>query len=299
MKSIYEHQSHPSGIGFLVKEYKQTYFTSGFHFHDLYELIFINKSYGKLYTDKAIYDFKEGDVFLLGPGYGHCFYNDKAFVASGEVAHATTIFFKRDFLGKGLFDYSSFIELNELLERAHFGLKIKFSNVQLKNLFHTITKRKGLKELLILLEILDLLSGLDDNEFQILSENESVIDPYHSDSMRLQPVLEYVLKNFKSEITNSEAANLAHMNEAAFCRYFKKRMELTFSQYVNNVRMDYAKELLLYTDQDVSQICYECGYNNISYFNRKFREINDKSPKQFRDAFKKDNPQLIMDEQLD
>jgi AraC-like DNA-binding protein len=299
MKSIYEHQSHPSGIGFLVKEYRQTYFTSGFHFHDLYELIFINKSYGKLYTDKEIFDFKEGDIFLLGPGYGHCFYNDKSFVEKGEEAHATTIFFKRDFLGKGLFDYSSFVEVNELLDKAHFGLKITDSNSRLKELFLTITKRKGLKQLILLLEIFDLLSGFDNNKLKILSRNESMIDPYHSDSMKLQPVLEYVLENFKSNITNEKAANLAHMNEAAFCRYFKKRMELTFSQYVNNVRMDHAKELLLYSDQDVSQICYECGYNNISYFNRKFRETTKKSPKQFRDTFKKENPELIMDEQLD
>nr|WP_321411979.1 AraC family transcriptional regulator [uncultured Allomuricauda sp.] len=299
MKSTYEHQSNPTGKRFLVKNYRQANFTSGFHFHDLYELIYIKKSYGKLHTERTIIDFYEGDIFLIGPGYGHCFYNDKKFVQSGLEAEAVVIFFEKDFLGDDFFKVPDYKETQDLLDNSNFGLRIKKTDAHLINLIETINQKDGLQELITLLEILDYLTDLLPNGLDILSEIESAIDPFHSDYTKLKPVLEYVVKNFKSNITNQKAAEIAHLNEAAFCRYFKKRMELTFSQYVNNVRLAHAKDLLLSKDWDIAQICYQCGYNNISYFNRKFREITGKSPKEFRDSYQSTNEELVMDNQSD
>lgn len=299
MKLIYEHQSNPAGVGFLVKEYRQNYFTSPFHFHDLYEIIIIRKSYGKLYTGKNIVDFHEGEIFLFGPGFGHCFYNEKSFVDSGQEAHAIAIFFEKDFLGKDLFHCEKYAYVNDLLKKTTYGVRIKQRSPRLNELFLEIMQGDGLGELITLLKMLNFLATLNPQYLETLNESESVVNPRDHDASRLRPVLQYVKENFRGDISNQHAASLVHLNEAAFCRYFKKRMEQTFSQYVNNVRVTYASRLLLSRDWDVLQVCYECGYNNLSYFNRKFRETTGKSPREFRSYFRDSGRNLMMDDKED
>lgn len=295
MKVIFEHQSHPSGLGFLVKEYVQNYFTSPFHFHDLYELILIRKSYGKLYAGKKIMNFREGDIFLFGPGFGHCFYNEKSFIASGEKAHAIAVFFRDDFLGRGFFDNTNYIKVKDLLEKSTYGIQIKQFHGPLERLFSGITEQNGMDELISFLRMLNYVSSLTSAEMEVMNETQSALKLTNRDSARLEPVMKYVIENFKDQLDSKKAAELMHLNEAAFCRYFKSRMEQTFSQFVNNVRVTHAVNLLLTEEWDILRICYESGYKNLSYFNRQFREITGQSPREYRKAFKAENDNLIMD----
>lgn len=299
MKVIFEHQSHPSGLGFLAKEYIQTYFTSPFHFHDLYELIWIKKSYGKLYAGKKIMNFNEGEVYLFGPGFGHCFYNEKSFIESGETAHAIAIFFKDDFLGSGFFDNTEYVQVRELLNKAAYGVQIKHVDDEVYALFSRIPREKGMNELILFLQLLNHLSQLASPPLEVMNETQSVMKLTNKDSARLEPVLKYVIENFKGDLDSKKAAALIYLNEAAFCRYFKRRMEQTFSQFVNHVRITHATSLLLTEEWDVLRICYECGFKNLSYFNRQFREITGQSPKEYRRAFQGSNESLIMDNQAD
>lgn len=299
MKVVFEHQSHPSGLGFLVKEYVQNYFTSPFHFHDLYELILIKKSYGKLYAGKKIINFREGDIFLFGPGFGHCFYNEKSFIASGEKAHAIAVFFREDFLGKGFFDNANYIKVKELLAKSTYGVQIKQDKSILEQIFVKMVDQKGMDELISFLRMLNYVSSLNSSELEVMNETQSALKLTTRDSTRLEPVMKYVIENFKDELDSKKAAELSHMNEAAFCRYFKRRMEQTFSQFVNSVRIAHATNLLLTEDWDVLRICYESGYKNLSYFNRQFRLITGMSPREYRMAFKGTDDTLVMDNQDD
>jgi AraC-like DNA-binding protein len=299
MKVIFEHQSHPAGLGFLVKEYVQTYFTSSFHFHDLYELIWIKKSYGKLYAGKNIMNFQEGDVYLFGPGFGHCFYNEKAFIEQGEKAHAVAIFFKADFLGEGFFNNAAYVRVKDMLDQSSFGLHIHHIPPPIHDLFASLIKQNGMDELITFLQLLNEVSRLPQTDVKVLNETLSAMKLTNKDSARLEPVLKYVIENFRDELDSRTAAALIHLNEAAFCRYFKRRMEQTFSQFVNNVRITHATNLLLTEEWDVLRICYESGFKNLSYFNRQFREIIGQSPKAYRKAFQGTNEELVMDNQAD
>src|SRR5690606_29707225 len=143
MKSIFEHQIPVYGEGILVKEYIQSYFTSPFHFHDLYELIFMKKSYGKVYAGKNIKKFKEGEIFLFGPDFGHCFYNEKDFVDQGQPAHAIAIFFRGDLFGSGFFEQPKFTRINEILSKSKLGIRIEPSDPDILKLFENITQQNG------------------------------------------------------------------------------------------------------------------------------------------------------------
>lgn len=281
MKSIFEYQTLSSNMGFIVKEYHQHHFTSPFHFHDVYELAFIGKSYGKLYAGNNVINFADNDIFLFGPGFPHCFYNDKSFISTREIAHAIVVFFKEDFLGKEFFLKKELSATKELMQKSAFGIKLNKCDEDLKSLLKEITKRKDLDALIILLQLLSRISKQNKTAYLINTEitKFTLTD---SDSTKLESVIKYVIENFKDELHTKVAASLACLNEAAFCRYFKRRTEQTFSQFVNRVRITHAIHLLAFEEWSISNICFECGFQNISYFNRQFKYITGQTPLLYR-----------------
>lgn len=93
------------------------------------------------------------------------------------------------------------------------------------------------------------------------------------------------MENFKEQVTSQKAASLAFMNESAFCRYFKRRTNKTLSQFVNHVRVTHAIHLLTEGDMSISKVSFECGFDNLSYFNRQFKTITGKTPYTYRKEF--------------
>ena len=92
---------------------------------------------------------------------------------------------------------------------------------------------------------------------------------------------EYIFKNFTKQILLSDVAAIAHMNPTAFSRYFKRIHRKTFSRYLIEIRIGYACKLLIENKINVSSACYESGFNNISNFNKQFRNIMNMSPSQY------------------
>ncbi|WP_353129873.1 AraC family transcriptional regulator [Parapedobacter pyrenivorans] len=281
LKSVYQHQSGSADMSFVVREYLQPHFNSPFHFHDAYELIMIPKSQGKLYAGTKVLNFTDGEIFLFGPGLAHCFLNDRSFKETGETAHAIVIFFKEDFLGDSFFENAELVNVRSLLQASSMGIKLNSIDSELAVSFRRITQSKGMEALLLLLQMLHRLSGLHEHLVSI----DSVIPKVRhdrTDAERLEKVIRYIIDNFKDEPDSKEAASIACMNEAAFCRYFKRRTEKTFSQFVNYVRVTHATNLLSKENWTIASICYECGYKNISYFNRQFKTIIGVTPLEYR-----------------
>lgn len=294
MRVVFEHQSSPFGIDLLVKEYIQPYFTSPFHFHDRYELIYIKRSFGKLYAGKTVLNFKEGDVFLFGPEFGHAFYNEKDFIKRGEKAEAIVVFFKHNLLGDEFFESEDLSDINNLLKKSSLGLTIKNGTAKMSSLFNDIKGQKGLDKLISFLKLIKEVSLHPIDDIDIINNYNSNFKITNKDSIRLEPVISYVMNNFNNELDSKEAAVLIHMSHSAFCRYFKSRTEQTFSQFVNNVRISHAASLLINKDWDILRVCYECGYKNLSYFNRMFRDCFGMNPSEYRSSIKKVNKVLMI-----
>lgn len=294
MKGVFQHQSSVADMSFIVKEYHQQYFTSPFHFHDAYELIMIAKSYGKLYAGNKILNFSDGEIFMFGPGLPHCFLNEKSFRETGDVAHAIVIFFKEDFLGDGFFRNTELTGIRELLQKSLSGIKVAHVDTALQNEFKKIAQAKGMDALLLLLHMLHRLARNRD-KLQYIHSTILKIQPKQEDADRLEVIIRYIIDNFKEDLDSREAAALACLNEAAFCRYFKRRTEKTFSQFVNYVRVTHATNLLTEENWSIANICFECGYKNISYFNRQFKEIIGCTPLEYRQQHLRSGNDLIME----
>lgn len=285
----YRHISTPEEASFVVKEFCQPHFTNTFHFHHGYELILIVKSAGRMYAGNKVMNYQEGEIYMFGPGLVHCFCNNSSPVDTGEIAHAIIIQFTEDFIGKDFFDNVELRKIKDLMQLSEYGIKFKWTSANADALFFQFRPNQQMKNLIILLQILDELSLRSSESVQLLTDDSSKIRYKDADSKKLESIFKYVLDNYHQHVDSKSAASLACMNEAAFCRYFKKRTTKTFSQFVNEIRISHATKLLIGTDTGIAEICYACGFDNISYFNRQFKIYQGKSPRDYRKAFEESN----------
>ena len=119
------------------------------------------------------------------------------------------------------------------------------------------------------------------NDFKLLSSEGYVNSFKNTKSKNLDKVYEYIFKNFNQQIYLSDVANIANMNPSVFSRFFKRVNRKTFSKYLNEIRIGYACKLLTEQKHNISAICYESGFNNISNFNRQFKAVKGVPPSEY------------------
>ncbi|MBO9732699.1 MAG: helix-turn-helix domain-containing protein [Chitinophaga sp.] len=286
----YRRISTPEDASFVIKEFCQPRFTNTFHFHHGYELILVVSSSGKVYAGNKVVNFNEGEIYMFGPGLVHCFCNDNAVDGNNEdMAHAIIVQFSEDFLGKEFFEKLELKKIKDLMQLSEHGLQFRKIPAALRHLFFEFQPNQQMKNLILLLQLLDELSLQDRDHLSLLTEDPRKVHYKDADSKKLTGIFKYVLENYQQQVDSKSAASLACMSEAAFCRYFKRRTGKTFSQFVNETRISHATKLLIGTDQGIADICYACGFDNISYFNRQFKIYQDQSPREYRKAFEESN----------
>ncbi len=175
-----------------------------------------------------------------------------------------------------------------LLDKAKRG--IKFSGATNKIIIEKINKMMhhiGFERILIFLEVLQLLSR--QKNYVLLSSQAYLSTFKEIRNSKILPVYDFVMNNFKENIRLEEVAKIANMNASSFSRYFANNQKKTFTQFLNEVRIGYACKLLIEEKANITGACYECGYHNVSNFNRQFKIIKKKSPSEFIKLYKKNN----------
>ena len=221
-------------------------------------------------------NYNNGDLVIIGSNVPHTGFTDYFDNERKEVV----IQFKPDFLGNSLLNVFEFKKIQKLLELSKRG--IVFSGKTKKNVGISmlgLQYESNFQQLLTLLRILENLSNSD--EYKLLNNKEffkhSIIE-----NERINKVFNYIKNNYKEKICLNEASNLIFMTEPSFCRYFKKHTDKTFTKFVNDYRINNALKLLAQSDKDIKNICYECGFNNFSHFNRLFKKTIKITPSEYR-----------------
>ena len=145
-----------------------------------------------------------------------------------------------------------------------------------------LTKLKGFSRFFKLLEILHVLSESKEHHF-ISGGNITGVN--EKESERMDNVLKFIMKNFGENISLADAAKIANMAENSFSRFFKQRTRKTFTNYVNELRLNHAAKLLIENNETIVDICYECGLNNLYNFHRYFKMMHKTSPLNYRKAY--------------
>ncbi|SMD44891.1 AraC-type DNA-binding protein [Aquiflexum balticum DSM 16537] len=281
MKLHFIDRSNLEANSFTIKHNVYPNFLKIWHYHPELELVFILKSTGTRFIGDSIEKFKEGEVVLIGENLPHMWLNEKKYFEENSdlFAEAIAFHFKKDFLGSEIFKAPEFKDINLLIENAKFGLKFKKVNPEIKSRMQKLSQLGGFKRLLEFLQILSDLS--QHKEIKFLSSTGFLNTFKKTGNETLDNTYAYIFKNFTNQITLDDVATIAKMNASSFSRFFKRVNRKSFNEYLNEIRIGYACKLLTEHQYNITTICYESGFNNISNFNRQFKKITGKSPSNF------------------
>ncbi|MBN2524162.1 MAG: helix-turn-helix domain-containing protein [Bacteroidales bacterium] len=265
---------------YITKHYQQYSFTSPRHYHYEYEIAFIEKSRGKLFVGNTVVNFNPGDLFLFAPRLVHAFKNSVTGNKKNRSAKATIILFKNDFFGKDFLERNEARELKDLLIRAEEGIKFTDPDQEVVSAILKLSDKKGLKGILDFISILSYLASSEN--YNLLSLKFYKKYYYSLKEERLYKILELVDRNYPNDSVFEEAIRMTNMHKSVFSRYFKQKTEITFTKYLNDIRIMNVQKYLIETNMRIIDICYKCGFNNLTYFNRFFKKVNGITPRQFR-----------------
>lgn len=254
---------------------------TGWHFHPELELLLVLRGHGTRFIGDSIEPFEAGELVLLGENLPHSWQAET--MADGSMANALVIQFSRSFLGDAFFQTPEFTHVNDLFDRAQQGLLFSGNSVEkLGNMLEQIPSQPSIEQLFSLLRVLDQLTSL--STYRTLARSGFLEEYHRPNDDRFNRVYEFTIANFHRDITLEQAASVANLTEAAFCRYFRQHTRKTYVQFLNEIRVGYACRLLLTTQQDIAEVCYQCGFTTPSNFNRRFRRVAGMTPTEYRNA---------------
>lgn len=262
-----------------LQEDKLNYFYDLFHFHPEYQITLILKGKGKFTIGESTGRFEKNDMFIIGSNVPHVFRSSGEYYENSKLlSHSLSIFFKEDSFGNGFFKLPELEHIGDMFPGFNRGIKIS-SDITYNKYFLNVFEHEGLSRIQRFLDLLNAISL--SNEIEYLSGKEELIKSSEQSDKRLNDVFNFVLNNYKNEITLSGISEIANLSEPAFCRYFKKRTRKTFFDFLNELRISEACKLLLNKDLSISEAAFEVGFNNISNFNRKFKSIIGLTPTEY------------------
>jgi AraC-like DNA-binding protein len=285
MKPALEHLPKEQDHSFVVKDFDYNYYPTPWHYHPEYEIVLVTESTGKRFVGDHISDFHPGNLAFLGPNIPHYYRNDEAYYAveSPLRAKSIVIHFSEASLGKDFLELPEAARLGKLFERSLCGLDVgEATHREVAKKMHDIVGLSGLRRWVCLVEI---LIALVESKTLIPITKAPLVGYNEKESRRLSEVVDWIITNFENDIRLSEAAKIAAMNENAFSRFFSLRTRKTFSGFVQELRLQKAARLLVENELSITEVCFACGYNNISNFNRQFLQHYQMNPLKYKRSF--------------
>lgn len=271
LSSFHCHRREDSSFDFL------------WHFHEEVELTLITSSQGRRFVGDHIGDYESGDLVLVGSNLPHTWQSSKE--RSLAPHGAVVVQFKKDFLGKSFTMSPEFQPMDHLLKRSQRGLLFSGEEAErAERLILELPDLSGMDRLIRLLEVFSNLTRCQG--IQPLAGAHYLPALAMRDSHRINRLADLFDKHLHEPITQARAASLAHMSPSTFSRFFKRVTGRTFIETLNEMRVSRACRLLRDSDLSVTEICYQCGFESLSYFNRRFKRSKKMSARQYRREFK-------------
>lgn len=273
-----EQISFPGANSIKVKMNDIPHFTFPWHAHGEYEIVYIKESTGTRYIGDSFDKFKRGDLVLIGSGLPHFYKSDAKYHTkeSTERVESVVIQFPRNLL-QNMGNLPEMININDLLKRAERGLIFKFDDKSdvILNICQLHAKN-GIERLINIISILQQLATTD--KVTYASGSHFTAEMFLEKDARLIKILNYLNRHYLQPITLQEVSKLFGMNSTAFCRYFKEKTSKTFIEYIQELRIGYACQLLTQHKISIKEVAFESGFNHLSYFNRAFKHIKGITP---------------------
>ena len=246
------------------------------HYHPEIELVYINNGKGKRQVGLHLSNYDEGDLVMIGTNVPHTGFTEYFDKERKEVV----VQFKPDFLGNSLEKVLEFKNIKRLFEISKRGLV--FSGNTKKTIGISMLGLQYETPLQKVLTLIKILNDLSISKDVTVLNSENFDSESIQENERIKKVFNYIKLNYKEEVSLNEVSELVFMTPPSFCRYFKSKTNKTFTTFLNEYRINNALKLLAQSELDIKNICFQCGYNNFSHFNRLFKKQISMTPSEFR-----------------
>ncbi len=277
MKPAYKPVRHAESKLFKIERQRSNKeFDYPWHYHPEFELTFILSNHGMRYVGNHMENFFNDDFILLGSNLPHCWINS---TEAAKPADAVVIYFNAEFIQ--WLREAQFESINNLFERSNRGIKFsKETAMQIKPKLLQLVKLGYFERFILLMQILQELS--EAKQYHLLCPLGFSYELNLTNNERINKVYQYVRKNYRNKMTIADVAAQVNMSEEYFCRFFSKVMMKSFFTFLNEYKINRACKMLIETDKQVTEVCYESGFESIPFFYRQFKKFKNCQPKTYR-----------------
>ena len=255
------------------------------HFHPEFEITYVYNGQGTRLVGDNTADFTTDDLVFLGSNLPHTWISDDEFNSRPEQMEVVVVQFSESIFPPEFLNMPEMTAIRRLIKGAERGLAYPRKTIEpIKEALLQLPDLQGFPQLNSLMNILHYLGKS--------TASAPVASKYYTPQLnrrteeRLVRVCQYLHSNYTDQIRLSDLAEIANMNETAFCRFFRKMTGQAFVTYVNDLRIGKACNQLIEDRKNISEIAYSSGFNSLTHFNRSFLKRKGLTPKQFRDKFR-------------
>ena len=273
---------------FILIERQKTNFNFPIHIHPECELNFIENAKGaQRIVGDSIEEIDEEELVLVtNPHLEHAW---KDYRNVSKNIHEITIQFHPDLLTDTFLNKNQMISIRQLFRHAERGVAFSRESIaKVRPLLKTLTCENdsfySLIKLLIILHELSIDKGMRELSTGQFAAN---VMHQHSSDESLGRVMDYLSRHYSEVIRLSEVAEMVNMSESSFCRFFKQHTSKSFIDFLTDIRLGAASRALIDSSLSIAEIGYDCGFNNLSNFNRIFKKKKGVTPSEFRDNYRK------------
>lgn len=273
---------------FILIERQKTNFNFPIHIHPECELNFIENAKGaQRIVGDSIEEIDEEELVLVtNPHLEHAW---KDYRNVSKNIHEITIQFHPDLLTDTFLNKNQMISIRQLFRHAERGVAFSRESIaKVRPLLKTLTCENdsfySLIKLLIILHELSIDKGMRELSTGQFAAN---VMHQHSSDESLGRVMDYLSRHYSEVIRLSEVAEMVNMSESSFCRFFKQHTSKSFIDFLTDIRLGAASRALIDSSLSIAEIGYDCGFNNLSNFNRIFKKKKGATPSEFRDNYRK------------
>ncbi|GAB2603365.1 AraC family transcriptional regulator [Spirosoma areae] len=284
MKPILKIVNTQQSEAFQIMKVNDPYFFPTWHFHPELEIMLVQEGSGIRFVGNSMERFQAGDLVLYGSNIPHLYRSDKEYYAKDTplVSRATVVYFKENFLGDSFWQLPPIAPIKKLLALSKRGIKFNGkAKAELQRQIQRLDEQtNSIGRIIDLLSILQLMAETKDYDLLLTSDFTRYVS--EDECERINKVYQFIIDNYTENPTLDDVSKVANMSSTAFCRYFKSHTNKTYTQFLNDIKIDNVCRLLLDNKLTISQICFETGFNNFTHFNDQFKKITGSTPKQYQ-----------------
>ncbi|MDO3626493.1 AraC family transcriptional regulator [Mucilaginibacter sp. BT774] len=249
------------------------------HYHPEIELVYVEADAGIRHVGSHISGYTQSDLVFIGSNIPHLNFDYRL----RSDYHQVVIQLREDFLGSAISLAPEFSTIQQLFKKAASGVAFGADTKALVvDRLKMLQQLNSFQQLIELIGIFQVLANAKD--FELLNDDELSIQFFLKDKIRMGAIYEYIDANYNRKPDVNIVAEKVHLTTPAFCRYFKRQTNMTFTDFVNQYRIDMAKNQLM-QDKNITETCYAVGFESLSYFNKLFNRIVGQNPSDFKKSW--------------